>query len=298
MAAPKRRAMGKGLAALLKDNTDLNSAGDKNADQVVGTIAELDIVDIHANPDQPRTIFDGEALQELADSIKTLGIIQPITVRKADGAKFEIISGERRFRAAKLSGLESIPAYIRLADDQSMLEMALVENIQREELDPIEIALSYERLIDECELTQEEMSGRVGKKRSTITNYLRLLKLQPLIQAGLRDKMIAVGHARALINVASEEDQLDLYQQVIAKELSVRQVEDAARLLKEGTSKSPKSSRLKAPLEERYLKINEELKERLAADVELNRNNRGKGKITIAFKNDQELERLLAILKN
>jgi ParB family chromosome partitioning protein len=267
MAAPKRRAMGKGLAALLKDNTDLNSAGDKNADQVVGTIAELDIVDIHANPDQPRTIFDGEALQELADSIKTLGIIQPITVRKADGAKFEIISGERRFRAAKLSGLESIPAYIRLADDQSMLEMALVENIQREELDPIEIALSYERLIDECELTQEEMSGRVGKKRSTITNYLRLLKLQPLIQAGLRDKMIAVGHARALINVASEEDQLDLYQQVIAKELSVRQVEDAARLLKEGTSKSPKSSRLKAPLEERYLKINEELKERLAADV-------------------------------
>jgi ParB family chromosome partitioning protein len=298
MAAPKRRAMGKGLAALLKDNTDLNSAGDKNADQVVGTIAELDIVDIHANPDQPRTIFDGEALQELADSIKTLGIIQPITVRKADGAKFEIISGERRFRAAKLSGLESIPAYIRLADDQSMLEMALVENIQREELDPIEIALSYERLIDECELTQEEMSGRVGKKRSTITNYLRLLKLQPLIQAGLRDKMIAVGHARALINVASEEDQLDLYQQVIAKELSVRQVEDAARLLKEGTSKSPKSSRLKAPLEERYLKINEELKERLAADVELNRNNRGKGKITIAFKNYQELERLLAILKN
>jgi ParB family chromosome partitioning protein len=179
-----------------------------------------------------------------------------------------------------------------------MLEMALVENIQREELDPIEIALSYERLIDECQLTQEEMSGRVGKKRSTITNYLRLLKLQPLIQAGLRDKMIAVGHARALINVASEDDQLNLYLEVIAKELSVRQVEDATRRLKEGSNKASPASRAKAPLEERYLKINEELKERLAADVELNRNNKGKGKITIAFKNDQELERLLAILKN
>jgi ParB family chromosome partitioning protein len=298
MAAPKRRAMGKGLAALLKDNTDLNSAADENADQVIGTIAELEIVDIDANPDQPRTIFDGEALKELADSIKTLGIIQPITVRKTEGSKFEIISGERRFRAAKIAGLKSIPAYIRLADDQSMLEMALVENIQREELDPIEIALSYERLIDECQLTQEEMSGRVGKKRSTITNYLRLLKLQPLIQAGLRDKMIAVGHARALINVASEDDQLNLYQEVIAKELSVRQVEDAARRLKEGSNKASPASRAKAPLEERYLKINEELKERLAADVELNRNNKGKGKITIAFKNDQELERLLAILKN
>jgi ParB family chromosome partitioning protein len=298
MAAPKRRAMGKGLAALLKDNTNLNSAADENADQVIGTIAELEIVDIDANPDQPRTIFDGEALKELADSIKTLGIIQPITVRKTEGSKFEIISGERRFRAAKIAGLKSIPAYIRLADDQSMLEMALVENIQREELDPIEIALSYERLIDECQLTQEEMSGRVGKKRSTITNYLRLLKLQPLIQAGLRDKMIAVGHARALINVASEDDQLNLYQEVIAKELSVRQVEDAARRLKEGTNKASPASRVKAPLEERYLKINEELKERLAADVELNRNNKGKGKITIAFKNDQELERLLAILKN
>ena len=290
--------MGKGLAALLKDNTDLNSAADENADQVIGTIAELEIVDIDANPDQPRTIFDGESLEELADSIKTLGIIQPITVRKTEGSKFEIISGERRFRAAKIAGLKSIPAYIRLADDQSMLEMALVENIQREELDPIEIALSYERLIDECQLTQEEMSGRVGKKRSTITNYLRLLKLQPLIQAGLRDKMIAVGHARALINVASEDDQLNLYQEVIAKELSVRQVEDAARSLKEGSNKASPTSRVKAPLEERYLKINEELKERLAADVELNRNNKGKGKITIAFKNDQELERLLAILKN
>jgi ParB family chromosome partitioning protein len=298
MAAPKRKAMGKGLAALLKDNADLNSAADKNADQVIGTIAELEIVDIDANPDQPRTIFDSEALQELADSIKTLGIIQPITVRKTEDSKFEIISGERRFRAAKIAGLKSIPAYIRLADDQSMLEMALVENIQREELDAIEIALSYERLIDECKLTQEEMSGRVGKKRSTITNYLRLLKLQPLIQAGLRDKMIAVGHARALINVANEDDQLNLYQEVIAKELSVRQVENAARILKEGSNKSTPASRVKAPLEDRYLKINEELKENLAADVELNRNHKGKGKIIIAFKNDQELERLLAILKN
>tara|TARA_R110002050_G_scaffold83381_4_gene178204 strand:+ start:3819 stop:4709 length:891 start_codon:yes stop_codon:yes gene_type:complete len=296
MAAPKRRAMGKGLAALLKDNAELNSAEDQNADQVIGTIAELDIADIQANPDQPRTIFDAEALEELAQSIKTLGIIQPITVRKAGPSKFEIISGERRFRAAKIAGLDSIPAYIRLADDQSMLEMALVENIQREELDPIEVALSYERLIEECQLTQEEMSTRVGKKRSTITNYLRLLKLQPLIQAGLRDKMIAVGHARALINVSSEEDQINLYQEVIAKDLSVRQVEEATRKLKEGPAKT--SQREKTPLAEKYVRINEELKEHLDAEVELNRNNRGRGKITITFKNDQELERLLALLKN
>tara|TARA_R110002050_G_scaffold66619_7_gene144316 strand:+ start:1879 stop:2769 length:891 start_codon:yes stop_codon:yes gene_type:complete len=296
MAAPKRRAMGKGLAALLKDNAELNSAEDKNADQVIGTIAELDIADIQANPDQPRTIFDAEALEELAQSIKALGIIQPITVRKAGPSKFEIISGERRFRAAKIAGLESIPAYIRLADDQSMLEMALVENIQREELDPIEVALSYERLIDECQLTQEEMSTRVGKKRSTITNYLRLLKLQPLIQAGLRDKMIAVGHARALINISNEEDQINLYQEVIAKDLSVRQVEEATRKLKEGPRKTTSSE--KAPLAEKYVRINEELKKHLEADVELNRNNRGRGKITISFKNDQELERLLDLLKN
>ncbi|PTM05820.1 MAG: chromosome partitioning protein ParB [Bacteroidetes bacterium] len=296
MAAPKRRAMGKGLAALLKDNAELNSAEDTNADQVIGTIAELDIADIQANPDQPRTIFDAEALDELAQSIKALGIIQPITVRKAGPSKFEIISGERRFRAAKIAGLESIPAYIRLADDQSMLEMALVENIQREELDPIEVALSYERLIDECQLTQEEMSIRVGKKRSTITNYLRLLKLQPLIQAGLRDKMIAVGHARALINISNEEDQINLYQEVIAKDLSVRQVEEATRKLKEGLSKT--TQREKPPLAEKYMRIHEELKEHLEADVELNRNNRGRGKITITFKNDQELERLLDLLKN
>ena len=296
MAAPKRKAMGKGLAALLKDNAELNSAEDKNADQVVGTIAELDISDIQANPGQPRTIFDPEALNELADSIKALGIIQPITVRKVGASKFEIISGERRFRAAKIAGLDSIPAYIRLADDQSMLEMALVENIQREELDPIEVALSYERLIDECELTQEEMSNRVGKKRSTITNYLRLLKLQPLIQAGLRDKMIAVGHARALINVVNEEDQLNLYQEIIAKELSVRQVEDASRKLKEGAVKT--TQKTKALLPDKYVQMNNELKKAPDAEVELNRNQRGRGKITIAFKNDQELERLLDLLKN
>lgn len=289
--------MGKGLAALLKDNTEINSAEDKDADQIVGTIAELEINDIQANPEQPRTIFDAEALEELADSIKALGIIQPITVRKAGPSKFEIISGERRYRAAKIAGLTSIPAYIRLADDQTMLEMALVENIQREELDPIEVALSYEKLIEECNLTQEEMSSRVGKKRSTITNYLRLLKLQPLIQAGLRDKMIAVGHARALINVANEEEQIKLYQDVIAKDLSVRQVEEAARKLKEGDSKST-SIKEKAPLAERYQTINQELKEHLSTEVQLNRNQKGKGKITISFANDAELERLVNILKS
>jgi ParB family chromosome partitioning protein len=238
MATQKRKAMGKGLAALLKDEQEVTSAHDEKAPEVVGNIAELDLESIEENPHQPRTLFNQEALEELAASVKELGIIQPITVRKEDGGRFQIISGERRFRAAKLAGLETIPAYVRLADDQSMLEMALVENIQREELDSIEIALSYERLIDECQLTQEAMSERVGKKRSTITNYLRLLKLQPLIQAGLRDKMISMGHARALVNVEEEETQLELYQKAIAREWSVRQTEEAVRKAKETGWKS------------------------------------------------------------
>lgn len=287
--------MGKGLAALLKDNTDINSAKDAHADEVVGNVNEIPIDRIEANPDQPRTLFDPEALEELSISIKELGIIQPITVRK-NGDKFQIISGERRYRAAKLAGLDSVPVFVRLADDQTMLEMALVENIQREELDPIEIALSYQRLIEECELTQEAMSDRVGKKRSTITNYLRLLKLQPLIQAGLRDKMIAMGHARALINVEQEEDQLKLYQEIIGKELSVRQVEEAVRKLKTGkTSSATKAPKLLSP---ELQEAQNRLSEQFSAKVELSRSKRGRGKISISFKDDYELKRILEMLKN
>lgn len=289
--------MGRGLSALLKETGEVNSATDKNAEKVIGAIAEIEIAKIKPNPDQPRTQFSREALEELASSIRELGIIQPITVRKNSGGTFTIISGERRYRAAKIAGLEKLPCYIRLADDQTMLEMALVENIQREELDAIEIALSYQRLIDECALTQEAMSGRVGKKRSTITNYLRLLKLQPLVQAGLRDKMISMGHARAIINVEDEEDQLKIYEQAIAKSLSVRQVEDAVRKLKEGTQSSG-TKNAKPELPEKYKEAQSKLSEKLESDVNLTRNKRGKGKITISFKNDDELERILSYLKN
>ncbi len=299
MATPKRKAMGKGLAALLNDTGNVSTGKDQNADKVLGSIAEIPLEQIVANPDQPRTLFDPEALEELAVSIKELGIIQPITVRKVEGDNFQIISGERRYRASKIAGLESIPAYIRLADDQSTLEMALVENIQREELDPIEIALSYQRLIEECDLTQEAMSERVGKKRSTITNYLRLLKLQPLIQAGLRDKMISMGHARALINVDQEEEQVELYHDAIKKDLSVRQIEEAVRKLKTSKTESKsKASSTSSPLPENYAQAQENLTEKLQMKVDLSRTKRGRGKISISFRNDAELDRILEQLQN
>lgn len=296
MAAPKRKAMGRGLSALLKETGEINSASDQHADKVVGAIAEIDIKLISPNPDQPRTNFSKEALEELAASIKELGIIQPITVRKNKSGNFTIISGERRFRAAKIAGLEKMPAYVRLADDQAMLEMALVENIQREELDAIEIALSYQRLIEECQLTQESMSERVGKKRSTVTNYLRLLKLQPMIQAGLRDKMISMGHARALVNVDGEEDQLKIYEQIIARGLNVRQVEEAVRKMKEDQPKS--SAKPASALPEKYRGMRDELSQQLEADVAMTRSKRGKGKIVINFKNDEELERILTAIQS
>jgi len=296
MATPKRKAMGKGLAALLNDTGNATSGKDQNAEKLVGSVAEIPLDKIEANPDQPRTIFEPEALAELSVSIKELGIVQPITVRRSGEDKFQIISGERRFRASKMAGLETIPAYIRLADDQLVLELALVENIQREELDPIEIALSYQRLIEECQLTQEAMSERVGKKRSTITNYLRLLKLQPLIQAGLRDKMISMGHARALINVESEDTQIELYHSAIKKDLSVRQIEEAVRKAKEVHSTSKKSSKPSLPAEVEAAR--DKVSNNLQVDVDLRRSKRGKGKITLSFNNDAELERILQQLQS
>jgi len=240
--ATKKQALGRGLSALLKDNSsDIKSANDKNADKVVGNIIEIELELIDINPYQPRSYFNEEALRELASSIKELGVIQPITVRKLDGNKFQLVSGERRFRASKLIGNKTIPAYIRLANDQEMLEMALVENIQRKDLDPIEVALSYQRLIDEIDLTQEEMSQRVGKKRSTITNYLRLLKLDPIIQTGMRDTFISMGHGRALINIEDTEDQLRIYEKIVQQKLSVRQTEQLVKQLKSGANPTPKS---------------------------------------------------------
>lgn len=283
---------------MLKETGEVNSASDKNADKIVGVIADIEVAKIRPNPDQPRTQFSKEALEELAISIRELGIIQPITVRKNSNDTYTIISGERRYRASKIAGLESIPAYIRLADDQTMLEMALVENIQREELDSIEIALSYQRLIDECSLTQEAMSERVGKKRSTITNYLRLLKLQPIVQAGLRDKMITMGHARAIINIEDENEQLALYETIVAKDLSVRQVEDAVRKLKNKSEPASGTKTDTPSLPEKFREIQEDLADKLETDVNLIRSKRGKGKIVIPFKNDDEFERILSLLKN
>ena len=205
----KGQRLGRGLGALLPSE-DIQSASDTNADKLIGNVLELPLDQITENPYQPRTVFSEEALSELASSIKELGVIQPITVRKIDTQKYELISGERRWRASKMAGLTTIPAFIRIANDEESLMMALVENIQRQDLDPIEVALSYNRMIEELNLTQEQMSERVGKKRSTITNYLRLLKLDPIIQTGIRDGFITMGHGRALINIEDKEQQLEL----------------------------------------------------------------------------------------
>lgn len=291
--ATKKQALGRGLSALLKDTPDINSASDINADKVVGNIIDIDIKAIEVNPFQPRTYFDEEALRELASSIKELGVIQPITVRKLSGNKFQLVSGERRFRASKLIGNETIPAYIRIANDQEMLEMALVENIQRKNLDPIEVALSYQRLIDEIQLTQEELSTRVGKKRSTVTNYLRLLKLDPIIQTGMRDGFISMGHGRALINVDNTDDQLTIYEKIVRDKLSVRQVELLVKGLKVKTQ--PKAKRKAVP---KFIKDSiSEISEFFGHRVEISTNEKGKGKITIPFHSLEDFERIKKLLK-
>lgn len=291
--ANKKQALGRGLSALLKDTTEINSAADKDADKVVGSIIEINLDSIEVNPYQPRTYFDEEALRELASSIRELGVIQPITVRKIGNA-FQLVSGERRFRASKLVGNKTIPAYIRIANDQEMLEMALVENIQRKNLDPIEVALSYQRLIDEIQLTQEELSVRVGKKRSTVTNYLRLLKLDPILQTGMRDGFITMGHGRALINVESSDDQLDIYEKILREKLSVRQTEELVKSLRSGVS-SPKPKRKTLPT---YIKDSlPEMSSFLGHKIDVTVNSKGKGKISIPFHSQEDFERIKNLLK-
>lgn len=292
--ATKKQALGRGLSALLKETAEVNSAEDKNADKLVGNIIEIDINSIEVNPYQPRTYFDEEALRELASSIKELGVIQPITVRKLSSDKFQLVSGERRFRASKLIGNKTVPAYIRLANDQEMLEMALVENIQRKNLDPIEVALSYQRLIDEIQLTQEELSTRVGKKRSTVTNYLRLLKLDPIIQTGMRDGFISMGHGRALINVDSTTDQLNIYEKIVRDKLSVRQTEELVKNLKAGTvAKAAKKKVLPNYISESVKDISDYFGHKIDVTV----NNRGKGKISIPFHSEEDFNRIKNLLK-
>jgi ParB family chromosome partitioning protein len=291
--AIKKQALGRGLSALLKDTPNINSATDKNAEKLVGTIIELTLESIDVNPFQPRTYFDEESLRELASSIKELGVIQPITVRKLEGNKFQLVSGERRFRASKLIGNKTVPAYIRLANDQEMLEMALVENIQRKNLDPIEVALSYQRLIDEIQLTQEELSTRVGKKRSTVTNYLRLLKLDPILQTGMRDGFISMGHGRAMINVESTEDQLAIYEKILREKLSVRQTEEFVKSLKAGTPAKPKKKAVPTFIKSSLKDINEYFGHKVDVTV----SNNGKGKISIPFHSEEDFNRIKNLLK-
>ncbi|WP_431161361.1 ParB/RepB/Spo0J family partition protein [Flagellimonas beolgyonensis] len=296
--ATKKQALGRGLSALLKDpDNDIQSVADKNADKVIGSVVELDIDSIEVNPFQPRSNFNDEALEELASSIRELGIIQPITVRKLDFNKFQLVSGERRFRASKLVGLETIPAYIRIANDQESLEMALVENIQRQDLDPIEIALSYQRLIDEIQITQEKLSDRVGKKRSTITNYLRLLKLHPIIQTGMRDGFISMGHGRALINIEKKKDQIAIYEKVVSDGLSVRETERMVKEFKEPTSASGTSSAKSKKEVPSFVSDGiTAIKERLAAKVDITASKNGKGKIVIPFHSEEEFKRIQKLL--
>lgn len=301
----KKPALGKGLGALLQDSeTDITSSGlDSDNAYVAGTVNSIPIVQIEANPFQPRTKFEKDALSELSASIKELGVIQPITVRKLGYDKYQIISGERRFRASQLAGLKTIPAFVRIANDQEMLEMALVENIQREDLDAIEVALSYDRLINECKLTQEELSERVGKKRSTISNYLRLLNLPAEIQQGIIGKQITMGHARALISIEDENEQLEVFHAIIANGMSVRQVEEITKRIKEvgdGTTseKNNKSESKKKPLSFTELKLKSDLTELFQTKVEIQKNNNDKGKIVIPFKSKDDLERIAQLLQD
>jgi len=294
MTTNKRPALGRGLSALLEnEKTDVTSGIEHSeVPKTAGSIAEIPIAHIEANPFQPRTKFEEEALDELAQSIKELGIIQPVTVRKLGYDKFQLISGERRFRASQLAGLSQIPAYVRIANDQSMLEMALVENIQRAELDAIEVSISYQRLIEECKLTQEELSQRVGKKRSTISNYLRLLKLPAEIQNGIRSNQISMGHARALVNIDDSIAQLEAFQQILSENLSVRKTEELAKEKKSTSAKTGNNSSV-LPLSVLDKKLKANLSNHFNVPVKFQRKEEDKGRIVIPFNSEDELEKIL-----
>ncbi len=293
--AAKKKAMGRGLGALIDDA----KYEKKTVREAISTsaISEIDIDDIKINPFQPRVEFDEDALAELSQSIKELGIIQPITVRKIKNKEFQIISGERRFRASKLAGLKKIIAFVRDADDQKMLEMALVENIQREDLNAVEVAVTYQRLMDECQLTQEKLSERVGKKRTTVSNYLRLLKLPADIQVAVRDKKIAMGHARALISIEDENAQMKVFYRVVAEGLSVRAVEQLVRELNSPVKKELKKQKNPISLPEKHVAYKNKMTEKFATDVEIKRNEKGKGSLVIAFKDDDEFERIMNLIQ-
>jgi ParB family chromosome partitioning protein len=285
----RKNALGRGLGALIDE---------EDKELLIGRISggtEILIDRIELNPFQPRSKIDQESLEELATSIKGLGIIVPITVREINENKYQLITGERRLRAAKIAGLKKIPAFIRSANDQNMLEMALVENIQREDLNAMDVSISYQRLTEECNLTQEDLSRRVGKKRATISNYLRLLKLPPEIQFGIKENKISMGHARALINIEDPNDQLKLYYRIVDEDLSVRKVEEYARKINIIKAQAEQQENKIYGLPKEYEDLRIHLSEFFKTDIDFKRNNKGKGKIVISFNSDEELERIIAI---
>jgi ParB family chromosome partitioning protein len=289
----KKNSLGRGLSALIEDAGEASKP-----EEAAASINEIDINLIEVNPFQPRKNFDEESIGELATSIRELGIIQPITVRLLDNGKFQLITGERRYRASQKAGLSTIPAYVRVANDQAMLELALVENIQREDLDSIEIAISYQRLIEECSLTQENLSERVGKKRSTVANYLRLLKLPAEIQSGIRSGKMTMGHARALINIESTEEQIKIFNMVIEDDLSVRQVEDLVRALNDQKKETPKTNKsTKEDASSDFRDFQNQLRGLFNAKVDLKRSSNGIGKIVIPFRSDEELLQIMSLVE-
>ena len=294
--------LGRGLGALISDVNTIQQSAQKTAAaepaRPLVSTSEIQISKIEPNPYQPRTEFNQEALDELAASIKLLGLIQPITVRPLPDGRYQIISGERRFRASQIAGLETIPAYVRKTDDQGMLEMAIVENIQREDLDSIEVALSFQRLIEECNLTQEAMAERVGKKRATVTNYLRLLRLPAEIQFAIRAKKISMGHAKALLSLESDKEQLKFANQIIEQDLSVRQIEQKIQKLGEKKQKKEKEESPVMELSERHFKVIEIVGKYFNNNVTAKRDSKGAGEITIRFNNDKEIEEFLQALEN
>ncbi|MCH7658641.1 MAG: ParB/RepB/Spo0J family partition protein [Bacteroidetes bacterium] len=285
----RKNALGRGLGALIDDAEIVKV-------KQLGSISEINIDLIETNPYQPRSKFGEEGLNELASSIKELGIIQPITVRQLDEGRFQLITGERRYRASIIAGLKKIPAYLRTADDQAMLELALVENIQREDLDPVEIAISYQRLIEECQLTQENLSDRVGRKRSTISNYLRLLKLPAEIQLGVREEKLSMGHARTLINIEDPQTQIKVFYRVIDEELSVRKTEELVRQMNRNALKDTSKKDRRQELNKEFEELARHLSKYFNTEVQFRVNENGKGKIVIPFENPEEMERIIGIL--
>ncbi len=285
----KKNALGRGLGALI------DGVEKEVLERKVEPNMDIPLDSIDGNPFQPRSHFDEQSLEELATSIKKLGIVQPLTVRETGNGRYQLIAGERRLRAARLAGLTQIPAYIRTADDQAMLELALVENIQREDLDAVEVAISFQRLIEECKLTQEQLSDRVGKQRSTIANYLRLLRLPAEIQLGIRHKHVMMGHARTLVNIENPKTQMEVYYRIIDGDLSVRQVEELVRTLQTEKIKDPAKRERRKKLNDDFRQLSEHLNRIFSTRINFRINEQGKGKIVIPFENPEEMERILGL---